>query len=308
MTPNSASEGVSEERLSVLRLELQRDAREEVDKRINEAKGEAETRIDSSKRGIRFEIRAYAAIGSVIVVSLGFQSLINLPAEVQRSVEEAMQDDAVEIARREANARNDTLGTLVDEGRALRSRLEAAGRILAALPSSEAFRLEVVNALKIDREFVEEARGRPGVRGNDGNDGNDGVDGTKGEAGPGLEAGTIVAFFGSQPPDGWVPCDGRNDGMPDLRDRFIRGTSFTDSIGFTGGETSHTHTAEASAQGDTEQNILVERLPVEQAPAGVRANLAVGPHIHSLNLEVDLESSEVSNLPPYTEVMFLCRV
>lgn len=63
-----------------------------------------------------------------------------------------------------------------------------------------------------------------------------------------VPAGTIVAFYGTEIPAGWVLCDGRTtaSGMltPDLRNRFIMGLEpGTAALGETGGSLSHPHAA-----------------------------------------------------------------
>lgn len=57
-----------------------------------------------------------------------------------------------------------------------------------------------------------------------------------------IKVGTIVMFEGSieDIPYGWAFCDGTN-GTPDLRDRFIIGTTNGSEVGTTGGSATHTH-------------------------------------------------------------------
>lgn len=59
-----------------------------------------------------------------------------------------------------------------------------------------------------------------------------------------LPSGLIVMWSGSLSviPSGWNLCDGTN-GTPDLRDRFIAGTSASVDPGLTGGASTHTHAA-----------------------------------------------------------------
>lgn len=59
----------------------------------------------------------------------------------------------------------------------------------------------------------------------------------------GVPTGVIVMWSGllSAIPTGWNLCNGAN-GTPDLRDRFIVGSSAGVNPGITGGSNSHTHT------------------------------------------------------------------
>lgn len=59
-------------------------------------------------------------------------------------------------------------------------------------------------------------------------------------AGPAtFAAGMIMMFNGTTAPDGWAICNGLN-GTPDLREKFIYGSSLTVPIGSTGGAASVT--------------------------------------------------------------------
>jgi hypothetical protein len=57
----------------------------------------------------------------------------------------------------------------------------------------------------------------------------------------GFVAGMIMMWTGVTAPTGWAICDGTN-GTPDLREKFIRGSSLLVPIGSTGGATSVTLT------------------------------------------------------------------
>lgn len=62
-----------------------------------------------------------------------------------------------------------------------------------------------------------------------------------GSGGDSIPAGLICMWSGSTPPDGWALCDGTNN-TPDLRGRFVLGSSETHAMGETGGEETHTMT------------------------------------------------------------------
>jgi hypothetical protein len=56
--------------------------------------------------------------------------------------------------------------------------------------------------------------------------------------------GTIIAWFASSGPvpNGWIICDGApGSGTPDLRGRFLRGTTDFGQVGQTGGSETHSH-------------------------------------------------------------------
>lgn len=83
-----------------------------------------------------------------------------------------------------------------------------------------------------------------------------------------IPAGVIVMWSGTLAtiPDGWALCDG-DDGRPDLRDRFIRGTSDGVDPGGTGGSDTHTHAA-GTLSADS---------------AGAHTHPSAGSHTHSVN-------------------------
>lgn len=61
-------------------------------------------------------------------------------------------------------------------------------------------------------------------------------------AGNGVPKGGIIMWSGATVPEGWALCDGAN-GTPDLRNRFVVGSSSTYAVGATGGEATHLLTA-----------------------------------------------------------------
>jgi len=64
----------------------------------------------------------------------------------------------------------------------------------------------------------------------------------KAEALPSVPPGTIVAWFNRDAPvpEGWAVCNGTQN-TPDLRGRFLRGTSDQADVGTKGGDIEHSH-------------------------------------------------------------------
>jgi hypothetical protein len=87
--------------------------------------------------------------------------------------------------------------------------------------------------------------GAEGPQGPQGETGPAGADGAPGADGDGsLPSGLIVMWAGliSAIPTGWRLCDGQN-GSPDLRSRFVKGSAAGQDPGGTGGAATHTHAA-----------------------------------------------------------------
>lgn len=107
--------------------------------------------------------------------------------------------------------------------------------------------------------------------------------------------GTIVAFYGTEIPAGWVLCDGAMTPSgkltPDLRNRFIMGLEpGTAALGETGGSLSHTHSARlGEATDDTE----VEK--------GDDKDVAKDDHVHSVSIDSSL------HLPPYVKLVYIMK-
>jgi hypothetical protein len=68
-----------------------------------------------------------------------------------------------------------------------------------------------------------------------------------------IPSGVIVAWFGNfaSIPSGWSACIGV-DGLPDLRNKFLRGAGSGGALGDRGGSDSHTHTVEIDDHTHTE--------------------------------------------------------
>lgn len=125
-------------------------------------------------------------------------------------------------------------------------------------------------------------------------------------------AGMIIMWHGNinDIPKGWVLCDGRN-GTPDLRDRFVMGST-TDERQRTGGQNSHTHNV--SSAGSHNHSVIGEvatkRALHDVTAAGKRRHdVASDQHTHSIaNNGVHSHSLNTSsNLPPYYKLAFIMK-
>ncbi|MDM3872035.1 hypothetical protein QSV34_11825 [Porticoccus sp. W117] len=95
-----------------------------------------------------------------------------------------------------------------------------------------------------------------------------------------------------QPPLGWAICNGE-DGTPDLRNRFIRGTNLFDSVGKSGGQSSHTHTANSAKTSST--------VDIKSGAFGAK-NAATGSHKHDITVE------NSTNLPPFLSLVYIVKL
>lgn len=126
---------------------------------------------------------------------------------------------------------------------------------------------------------------------------------------------------GSLPP-GYVLCDGTN-GTPDLRDKFLVGAGLAYALDDTGGtaknDLSHRHTVddhkhsinavEAHSHTLTKSNRMV--MPGGNAVLGDVTMSPAGAHDHGgltglAAPNTDYQLSEVTNLPPYRAVYYVC--
>ena len=113
-----------------------------------------------------------------------------------------------------------------------------------------------------------------------------------------MPAGAVTAWAQEDaPPAGWSLCAGQ-DGVPDLRGRFLRSTGWGEDSGETGGSSSHDHTG-ASDTVDT-----VGSWGSNYQTVGCSGPSATdGSHSHSFQHDHAVDSSE--HLPPYRNVDFL---
>ncbi len=111
-----------------------------------------------------------------------------------------------------------------------------------------------------------------------------------------VPAGVVVAFAGEVIPDGWTLCDGQNTPAgartPDLRDRFVLGTSpEMRNVGEIGGEESHTHSAEVGQ--------------LQRGRAGVDSDndifVASSAHTHPISVH------DAAHLPPHVKLVYIMK-
>jgi len=112
----------------------------------------------------------------------------------------------------------------------------------------------------------------------------------------GVPGGTIVAYFGTEIPAGWVLCDGRETSTgrltPDLRGRFVMGLDpATSALGEQGGSTSHRH---SGTTGDPNEDD-------EDLESGEDEHAANDGHTH------DFTTGDVNHLPPYVKLVYIMK-
>lgn len=118
-----------------------------------------------------------------------------------------------------------------------------------------------------------------------------------------VPVGTVLGWNGEgKLPDGWAICDGRN-GTPDLRDRFLIGTT-PDKAGQNLGVSSHKHEFSASSGAITNPDTVYGIGSAGWKKEPEHGQLPDKSHIHS----VSGDTKEVSNLPPSYSVVFIIRL
>lgn len=130
-------------------------------------------------------------------------------------------------------------------------------------------------------------------------------DGTSQTTAASIPSGVIVMWSGllTNIPDGWAICNGAN-GTPDLRDKFICGTSTGENPGATGGEASHTHSVNPP---NTQTGVVNEGGNVifgSPTPVSTAASLA---HTHDVNI-ASFTSGSAATLPPYFKLAFIMKL
>jgi hypothetical protein len=113
---------------------------------------------------------------------------------------------------------------------------------------------------------------------------------------PAVPPGTVVAYFGTEIPAGWVLCDGTTTASgritPDLRGRFILGLDpAADAVGEKGGSATHTH---AARTGEPEQDD-------EDLESGEDEHAANDGHTHKVTVDA------AGHLPPYVKLVYIMK-
>ena len=114
---------------------------------------------------------------------------------------------------------------------------------------------------------------------------------------PAVPTGTVVAFYGTAVPPGWVLCDGRMTASgqltPDLRNRFVLGLDpATGAVGETGGAATHTHRGRTSKPREDDESL----------EEGKDEHAANDGHTHDVTVEAS------SHLPPYVKLVYIMKV
>ena len=123
----------------------------------------------------------------------------------------------------------------------------------------------------------------------------------------GVPRGTVIAWHPREPyriaddssdkfllrvPQGWALCDGTN-GTPNLKDRFVFGTTDINSLGMIGGEKNHSH--QASSANNTNKQ-------AKKSGIGKKHDLATAGHAHTVNVE------EGGSYPPFVRLVYLMKL
>lgn len=110
--------------------------------------------------------------------------------------------------------------------------------------------------------------------------------------------GTIVAWYSrdGSVPVGWALCNGSAD-TPDLRNRFLLGTTDPSEVGTTGGSTSHTHnlTITLPESGRKGSDLEWAKTPWANGPNPVQGGSQVS------------FSATAENTPPFARVVFIIK-
>lgn len=125
-------------------------------------------------------------------------------------------------------------------------------------------------------------------------------------SGESIPSGGIIMWSGSTVPDGWALCDGEN-GTPDLRGRFVLGSSDSHAIGSVGGSEEVTLTVEQMPEHNHNfyrPNYLKKiNNPEEGTPNTLYSN-GTG----SYETEKSGNSHPHPNMPPYYTLAYIMKL
>lgn len=113
----------------------------------------------------------------------------------------------------------------------------------------------------------------------------------------GVPSGTVVAYYGTDMPAGWILCDGRvtpsGRRTPDLRNRFILGLdpASPSALAEAGGTASHQHAADTGKPREKD----------EELESGSDEHAANDGHTHAVTVQA------ASHLPPYVKLVFIMK-
>ncbi len=111
-----------------------------------------------------------------------------------------------------------------------------------------------------------------------------------------VPSGTVVAYFGTEIPAGWVLCDGRTTAAgritPDLRGRFVLGLDpAADAVGEKGGSATHTHAARTGEPQEDDEDL----------ESGEDEHAANDGHTHKVTVDA------AGHLPPYVKLVYIMK-
>lgn len=153
-------------------------------------------------------------------------------------------------------------------------------------------------------------KGDPGPPGPSGPQGPPGESGGGGPAGSDIPQGLICMWSGSTIPEGWALCNGEN-GTPDLRGRFVLGSSDKYAIGDVGGEsearltTNHIPRHDHTGSGDTSMyNVNV----TSSVTTNTRSFIGAAQGTSKSRTGSTGNGEPHNNLPPYYALAFIMKL
>lgn len=123
-----------------------------------------------------------------------------------------------------------------------------------------------------------------------------------------LPKGTIIPYWGLRynfDDAVWALCDG-NNGTPDLRERFIRGSSF-ENIGSRGGTDEHKHVASLGIDGVVAKRNVAEGRQFSGISTGAEFKVERHEHVFRISKEEATIKAE-SNIPPFFRLVYLMKI